>query len=123
MRRVVQEDDDYRSDPIDHQHAGESRVLSGAGDASGRRCRGGGGYPGRWSKFKAFLKQEGETVADIRFRVEINLIASRLAARHKGNQSAQTAAVESEIKNAFLAGTVCTPTVAMADCSNYHAPG
>jgi hypothetical protein len=51
------------------------------------------------------------------------MIATRLAGRQKGNQSAQTAAVQREIKSAFLAGTVCTPTVAMADCSNYHAPG
>lgn len=75
------------------------------------------------SKFNAFLKQEGETVTDIRFRVQVSLIAARLAARQKGNQSAQAAAVQREIKSAFLAGTVCTPTVAMADCSNYHASG
>jgi len=75
------------------------------------------------AKFRAFLKQAGETVADIRFRFEINLIAARLAARQKGSQSAKEAAVASQTKRAFLAGTVCTPAVAMADCSNYHAPG
>ncbi|MGO9496987.1 MAG: hypothetical protein ACLQA5_09830 [Solirubrobacteraceae bacterium] len=133
MRRVVQEDDDYRSDPIDHQHAGAREqhegyaarlnlVPSSQDVTKTLNAEKAQTFPTE-SKFNAFLKQEGETVADIRFRVEINLIASRLAARHKGNQSAQTAAVESEIKNAFLAGTVCTPTVAMADCSNYHAPG
>ena len=48
------------------------------------------------SKFNAFLKQEGETVADIRFRVQVSMIATRLAARQKGNQSAQTAARSGE---------------------------
>jgi len=73
--------------------------------------------------FRAFLEQTGQTVADVRFRFEINLIAARLAARHKGTQSAKTAAVASEIKRAFLSSTVCTPLVLMADCGNYHAPG
>lgn len=75
------------------------------------------------AKFRAFLAQQGETMADVRFRVLISLIAQELAAKQKGTQSARQAAVQNEIKKAFFAGTVCTPTVAMADCSNYNASG
>jgi hypothetical protein len=75
------------------------------------------------AKFRAFLAQEGETVADVRFRVLISLIAQKLVAKQKGTQSARQTAVQSEVKKAFFAGTVCTPTVAMADCSNYNSSG
>ena len=75
---------------------------------------GGKGYP-------AFLAKTGQTDQDVRFRIRINLIFGRLAAREKGSTNARQTAVDKREKQLFSGQTRCAPLVLMADCGNYGA--
>ncbi len=75
------------------------------------------------SGFRAFLAKTGQTAADVRFRVLVNLAGERLLAREHGSQTARTAALTREVKQRYLAGTQCAPLVVMADCGNDKASG
>jgi hypothetical protein len=68
------------------------------------------------SGFQAFLAKTGQTVADIQFRFQINLIVTRLTAREKGKESARASAVDRLVTRAYRPTTLCAPTVMMADC-------
>ena len=75
------------------------------------------------SGFRAFLAKTGQTVADVRFRVLVNEAGQRLLSQEHGSQSARTAALTSEVKRLYLAGTECAPLVSMADCGNHQGSG
>lgn len=75
---------------------------------------GGKGYP-------AFLAKTGQSDQDVRFRIRINIIFSKLAAREKGSTTAKQTAVTRREKKLFAGQTRCTALVLMADCGNYHS--
>lgn len=68
------------------------------------------------SGFHAYLAKSGETVTDVRFRVLVSEIFTRLVGRKTGSQTAREKAVDSEAKKLFQPSTYCTAQVAIADC-------
>jgi len=71
--------------------------------------------------YQAFLAKTGQSAQDVRFRVRINLIFSRLTAREKGSATARETALIKRLKRLFGAQTLCTAAVLMADCANYRS--
>jgi hypothetical protein len=77
--------------------------------------------------FKAFLKQSGETVEDLLFRVRLNLTSARIEKRviagHRGarNQLRATERFVHEFKLKWTAQTYCEPGYATADCGHVQA--
>jgi hypothetical protein len=83
-------------------------------------------FPKR-SEFKAFLRSSGQTVADLLFRVKLNLLSEgiqrRVEAGHHG--SARNQAFERfvrEFKSRWLAQTYCLPAYAVSDCGHVQTP-
>ncbi len=70
------------------------------------------------AKYRAFLRATGQTDADIRDRVALQLDTSALLAHQTGSTAARQAAVERELKRSFLPQTLCAPLYVMSDCSN-----
>lgn len=68
--------------------------------------------------FDAFLKQSGETVQDLLFRVRINQIATTLARR--GHKSPQ--AISRQLEASFKPQTRCASGFRSSDCANQPAP-
>ncbi len=77
--------------------------------------------------FKTFLKQSGETVADLLFRVRLNLTSTRIQKRvtagRRGarNQLNATKRFVHEFKLKWTAQTYCEPGYATADCGHVQA--
>jgi hypothetical protein len=83
-------------------------------------------FPKR-SEFKAFLRSSGQTVADLLFRVKLNLLSEGIQRRvevgHHG--SGRNQALEHfvrEFKSRWLAQTYCLPAYAVSDCGHVQTP-
>jgi SurA N-terminal domain len=78
-------------------------------------------------EFKAFLRQSGETVADLLFRVRLNLTSTRIQkhvlAGHRGSRSQQHALKRfvHDFKLKWEAQTYCDPGYAVTDCGHVQA--
>jgi hypothetical protein len=78
-------------------------------------------------EFTAFLRTTGQTVADLLFRVRLNLLSVAIqmhvvAGQHGG--SAQEQALSrfvGEFKSKWLAQTYCLPAYAVSDCGHVQA--
>jgi hypothetical protein len=77
-------------------------------------------------EFSAFLKSSGQTVADLLFRVRVNLLTMRIQGRivagHNG-ASAEEALTHfvREFKGKWRAQTYCSPAYAVGDCGHVQA--
>jgi hypothetical protein len=77
-------------------------------------------FPGR-AEFRRFLKQSGQTVGDLLFRVRLNLVSSAIQ-RHvtagKTGAAAEAALVEflKAFRSMWRAQTSCVPAVAGPNC-------
>jgi hypothetical protein len=75
-------------------------------------------------EFTAFLKSSGQTVADLLFRVQLNLLSARIQRQIIASQhgtSAQEHAIGhfvSEFKSKWRAQTYCAPPYAVGDCGH-----
>jgi hypothetical protein len=75
-------------------------------------------------EFKAFQKQSGQTIADLLFRVRLNLNSMRIQkhvlAGHRGARSQQQALKRfvHDFKLKWEAQTYCDPTYAVTDCGH-----
>jgi hypothetical protein len=83
-------------------------------------------FPKR-SGFNAFLRSSGQTVADLLFRVKLNLLSEGIQrlveAGHHG--SARNQALERfvrEFNSRWLAQTYCLPAYAVSDCGHVQTP-
>ena len=78
-------------------------------------------------EFQTFLRQSGETVADLLWRVELNLLSERIQrhvlAGHRSARSQQSALRRFiyEFKRRWQAQTYCTPEYAVTDCGHVQA--
>jgi len=78
-------------------------------------------------EFKAFLKQSGQTVADLLFRVRLNLASTRIqqhvAEGHRGARGQQHALSRfvHDFTTKWKAQTYCAPAYAVTDCGHVHA--
>jgi SurA N-terminal domain len=83
-------------------------------------------FPKR-KEFKAFLKQSGQTVADLLFRVRLNLASTRIqqhvAEGHRGARGQQHALSRfvHDFTAKWKAQTYCDPTYAVTDCGHVQA--
>jgi hypothetical protein len=74
--------------------------------------------------FKAFLKQSGQTVADLLFRVRLNILSQRIQkhvlAGHRGARNKQRALERfvHGFRLKWMAQTYCDPTHAVQDCGH-----
>jgi len=81
----------------------------------------------RKNEFKGFLKQSGQTVADLLFRVRLNLTSTRIQkhvlAGHHGAHSQQRALKRfvHDFKLKWEAQTYCDPAYAVTDCGHVQA--
>ncbi len=84
-------------------------------------------FPKR-KEFRAFLKQSGQTVADLLLRVKLNILSQRIQNRiltsHPGRRSGQRALTRfvHEFRAKWTAQTYCEPAYAVPDCSHVQAP-
>ncbi|HEY2142042.1 MAG TPA: hypothetical protein VGG98_08280 [Solirubrobacteraceae bacterium] len=75
-------------------------------------------------EFKAFLRQSGQVVADLLFRVRLNILSTRIQrqvlAGHRGGRSRQRALKRfvHDFKLKWIAQTYCDPRYAMQDCGH-----
>jgi hypothetical protein len=78
-------------------------------------------------EFTAFLKNSGQTVADLLFRVRLNLLSTRIQRQIIAGQHgtpAQEHAIAhfvSEFKSKWRAQTYCAPGYAISDCGHVQA--
>jgi hypothetical protein len=78
-------------------------------------------------EFKTFLKQSGQTVADLLFRVRLNLTSMRIQkhvlAGHRGAHSQQRALERfvHDFKLKWEPQTYCDPAYAVTDCGHVQA--
>jgi hypothetical protein len=78
-------------------------------------------------EFKAFQKQSGQTIADLLFRVRLNLNSTRIQkhvlAGHRGARSQQQALKRfvHDFKLKWEAQTYCDPGYAVTDCGHVEA--
>lgn len=72
--------------------------------------------------YRAFLKQSGQTTANLRFRVRLDQIVRKLVARQTGSQAARAKALDRQLTRRYRSSTRCSPQYLMADCADYHAP-
>jgi hypothetical protein len=78
-------------------------------------------------EFKAWLKQSGQTVADLLFRVRLNLASTRIQkhvlAGHHGAHSQQRALKRfvHDFKLKWEAQTYCDPAYTVTDCGHVQA--
>ena len=81
----------------------------------------------RQRELKAFLKQSGETVADLLLRVRLNLLSQRIQRHvligHRGQHSRQRALTRfvHDFKLKWMAQTYCDPGYAVQDCGHVQA--
>ncbi len=82
----------------------------------------------REREFRAFLKRSGQTVADLMFRVKLNLLSQRIEKRvvsgHRGAKSQQRALARfvKDFKRKWQAQTYCAAQYATVDCGHAQAP-
>jgi SurA N-terminal domain len=74
-------------------------------------------------EFSAFLKSSGQTVADLLFRVRLNLLTMRVQGRivagHSGASAEEALArFAREFKTKWSGQTYCSPAYAVADCGH-----
>jgi len=77
--------------------------------------------------FEAFLRSSGQTVADLLFRVQLNMLSERIQ-RHvtpvhggsRARQRAQSRFVEA-FKAKWMAQTYCAPEYAVQDCGHVQS--
>ena len=77
-------------------------------------------------EFNAFLRSSGQTVADLLFRVRLNMLSTRIERQitaGKRDSSAQEALARfvSEFKSKWRAQTYCSPAYAVTDCGHVRA--
>jgi hypothetical protein len=78
-------------------------------------------------EFKTFLKQSGQTVADLLFRVRLNITSMRIQkhvlAGHRGAHSQQRALSRfvHDFTVKWMAQTYCDPGYAVTDCGHVQA--
>lgn len=78
-------------------------------------------------EFQAFLRETGETVADLEFRVQLNLLSSKIQHRaevgHGSSRQRQKAFSRfiAHFKRKWQAQTYCTPEYAVANCGHVQA--
>jgi hypothetical protein len=78
-------------------------------------------------EFTAFLKSSGQTVADLLFRVRLNLLSTRIQRQIIASQhgsSAQGHAIThfvSEFKSKSRGQTYCSPAYAVNDCGHVQS--
>jgi len=78
-------------------------------------------------EFKVFLKQSGQTVADLLFRVRLNLTSTRMQKRvlagHRGARGQQRALSRfvHDFTTKWMGQTYCDPTYAVTDCGHVQA--
>jgi hypothetical protein len=78
-------------------------------------------------EFKIFLRKSGQTVADLLFRVRLNLLSTgiqrHVLAGHRGAKSRQRAlgGFVQEFKLKWTAQTYCEPGYAISDCGHVQA--
>jgi hypothetical protein len=83
-------------------------------------------FPKR-KEFKTFLKQSGQTIADLLFRVRLNLTSTRIQkhvlAGHRGSRTQQHALERfvHDFKLKWEAQTYCDPAYAVTDCGHVQA--
>jgi hypothetical protein len=83
-------------------------------------------FPKR-KEFTAFLRSSGQTVADLLFRVHLNLLSARIqrqvVAGHHGARSQRQALSRfvREFKTRWTARTYCEPAYADADCGHVQS--
>lgn len=81
----------------------------------------------RRREFRRFLRQSGQTVADLLLRVKLNLLSARIQKRvvagHRGARSRERALSRfvREFKARWTAQTYCAPAYAVADCGHVQA--
>lgn len=81
----------------------------------------------RRSEFERFLRKSGQTVADLIFRVELNLLSEQIqksvVAGHRGASSKQRALSQfvKAFKAKWQAQTYCSSEYAVADCGHVQA--
>jgi hypothetical protein len=81
----------------------------------------------REREFKTFLKQSGETVADLLLRVRLNLLSQRIQSHvltgHRGKHSRQRALERfvHDFRLKWMAQTYCDPGYAIQDCGHVQA--
>ncbi len=92
----------------------EAQVNATLNKDKSRQFPGGKGY-------QAFLTKTGQTDEDVRYRVRLTVIFSRLTAREKGSAAAKETAVTKREKRLFGTRPRCTPLVLMTDRANYRA--
>jgi hypothetical protein len=103
-----------------HVHVSAAQVRRTFDDA--RRAE----YPKR-GEFEAFLKKSGETIADLLFRVELNLLSTRIQARVLAGERTQQAKEHalahfvSEFTKRWRAQTYCAPAYQVSDCGHVQA--
>jgi len=79
-------------------------------------------------EFKAFRRSSGQTVADLLFRVRLNLLSARIQQHVLAGQqgaSAQINALQrfvSEFRMKWSDQTYCAPAYAVADCGHTQTP-
>jgi hypothetical protein len=75
-------------------------------------------------EFTAFLRSSGQTVADLLFRVRLNLLSARMqrqiiVGQHgAGAQEHAITHFVSEFKSKWRAQTYCAPVYALSDCGH-----
>ncbi len=78
-------------------------------------------------EFQQFLRESGQTVADLLFRVKLNLLSNRIQERvvagHHSATSQQRALARfvHEFKRKWQAQTYCAPAYAVSDCGQAQA--
>jgi hypothetical protein len=79
-------------------------------------------------EFGAFLKQTGQTAADLLFRVKLNLLSGRVQAHivaaqrsARGKERALARFIR-DFKRRWQALTYCTPEYAVVDCGRVVSP-
>lgn len=79
-------------------------------------------------EFQAFLRKSGQNVADLLFRVKLNLLSQRIEKRIvAGHRSASSqrrllARFVAEFKRRWQSETSCIPEYAVADCGHVQNP-
>jgi hypothetical protein len=78
----------------------------------------------RLSEFKKFLKASGQTVADLLFRVRLNILSSAIQ-RHVSSHprgGGRLGRFLREFRAKWLARTYCLPAYAISDCGHVQLP-
>jgi hypothetical protein len=73
------------------------------------------------AQYLAFLRKTGQTEADLRLRVAVQLAVSGVLAHKTGSQDARAKSVTNEVNRIYRPQTLCAPQYVMSDCSNYRA--